>query len=158
MLSFHFGEMGGGIAELPLKEKDSDCSGVAQHGLVLGSSDHVKPNPSEPTQSAHRAFQPDSSQESVKSKSSCLAPRASAIKDQGCFEAVAARIEAPQRGSTRSVYEATWTIFTKWCHINQMDIRAPPIKSISVPGQEVIAKYYLWLQIRHCRQTGKFSH
>ena len=28
-------------------------------------------------------------------------------------EAVAARMEAPQRGSTRSVYEAKWTIFTK---------------------------------------------
>ena len=31
---------------------------------------------------------------------------------QGFSEAVAARIETPQRGSTRSVYEAKWTIFT----------------------------------------------
>ena len=59
-----------------------------------------------------------------------MAPRASAIKEQGFSEAVAARIEAPQRGSTRSVYEAKWTIFTKWCLTNQVDFRAPPVKSV----------------------------
>ena len=36
-----------------------------------------------------------------------MAPRASAIKEQGFSEAVAASIEVPQRGSTRSVYEAS---------------------------------------------------
>ena len=56
--------------------------------------------------------QPQPSQEPVKSEPTCLAPRASAIKEQGFSEAVAARIEAPQRRSTRSVYEAKWTIFT----------------------------------------------
>ena len=35
-----------------------------------------------------------------------------AIKEQGFSEAVATLIEAPQRRSTRSVYEAKWTIFT----------------------------------------------
>ena len=44
---------------------------------------------------------------------------------------MAARIEAPQRGSTRSVYEAKWTIFTKWCLSNQVDFRAPPLKAIA---------------------------
>ena len=60
-----------------------------------------------------------------------MAPRATAIKEQGFSEAVAARIEAPQRGSTRSVYEAKWTIFTKWCITNQVDFRAPPVKSVA---------------------------
>ena len=50
---------------------------------------------------------------------------------QGFSEAVAARIEAPQRRSTRSVYEAKWTIFTKWCLSNQVDFRAPPLKAIA---------------------------
>ena len=50
-----------------------------------------------------------------------MVPRASAIKEQGFSEAVAARIEAPQRGSTRSVCEAKWIIFTNWCLTNQMD-------------------------------------
>ena len=41
------------------------------------------------------------------------------IKEQGFSEAVAAQIEVPQRGSTKSVYEA------KWCLSNQVDFRAP---------------------------------
>ena len=60
-----------------------------------------------------------------------MAPRASGIKEQGFSEAVAARIEAPQRESTRSVYEAKWAIFTKWCITNQVDFRAPPVKSVA---------------------------
>ena len=36
-----------------------------------------------------------------------MAPRVSAIKEQGLSEAVAARIEAPQKRSIRSVYEAS---------------------------------------------------
>ena len=51
-------------------------------------------------------FNPDPAQEPIKPEPTCLAPRAAAIKEQGFSEAVAARIEAPQRGSTRSVYEA----------------------------------------------------
>ena len=35
-------------------------------------------------------------------------------------------------GSTRSVYEAKWTIFTEWCLSNQVDFRAPPLKAIAV--------------------------
>ena len=91
-----------------MQEIHSDCSRVAPHALVLGSSGHVQPNPSEPVNLPDdTALQSDSSQESDKSKSPCMAPRASAIKEQGLSEAVAARIEAPQRGSTRSVFEAS---------------------------------------------------
>ena len=96
-----------------------------------GISDYVKPDPVVPAQAAHSTSQSDSTQESVKPKSACMAPRASPIKEQGFSEAVAARIEAPQRGSTRSVYEAKWTIFTKRCLSNQVDLRAPPVKSIA---------------------------
>ena len=60
-----------------------------------------------------------------------MTPRATSIKEQGFSQAVAARIEAPQRGSTRSVYEAKWTIFTKWCITNKVDFRAPPINSVA---------------------------
>ena len=45
--------------------------------------------------------QSDSTHESVKPKSTCVAPRGSAIKEQRFSEAEAAQIEAPQRGSTR---------------------------------------------------------
>ena len=77
------------------------------------------------------ALQSDPSQKTDKPKSPCLAPRATQIKEQGFSEAVAARIEAPQRRSTRSVYEAKWTIFTKWGVANQVDFRSPPVKSVA---------------------------
>ena len=104
---------------------------MAQHALVLGSSGHVQPDPSEPAQPVNIDLQSDLSQKSDKCKSSCMAPRGSAIKEQGFSEAVAARIEAPQRRSTRSLYEAKWTIFTKCCVTYQVDFRAPPLQSIA---------------------------
>ena len=115
--SSHIGQSGGEVAGLPLQKNHSDCPGVAKHALVLGPGDHVQPNPTVVAQSAQpfdSAIQPDPSQKSGKPESPCMAPRASAIKEQGFSEAVAARIEAPQR-STRSVYEAKWAVFTKWC-------------------------------------------
>ena len=128
--SSHLGQSGGEVTGLTLQENHSDCSGVAQHALVLGSSDHVQSHPTEPAQSIDTTFQSDPSQKSDKRKSPCMAPRATAIKEQGFSEAVATKIEAPQRGSTRSVYEANWTIFTKWC-TNQVDFRSPPVKSVA---------------------------
>ena len=130
----HIGQSSGEATGLPVQEAHSDCPRVAQHALVLGPSDHVQSGPSQPAQpaqSADIALQSDPSEKSDKSKSPCLAPRASKIKEQGFSEAVAARIEAPQRRSTRSVYEAEWTIFTKWCDANQVDFRSPPVNSVA---------------------------
>ena len=132
--SSHVKQSGGEVARLPVQENHSDCSGVAQHALVLGSSRYVQPNPTEPAQSARpvdTTLQSDPSQKSDKSKSPCMAARATAIKEQGFSEAVRTTIEAPQRGSTRSVYEVQWAIFTKWCITNQVDFRAPPVKSVA---------------------------
>ena len=100
----------------------------------LGPGSNVKPDPTvsaQHTQPSVSAIQPGPSQEPVESEPTCLVPGASAIKEQGFSEAVAARIEAPQRRSTRSVYEAKWTIFTKWCLSNLVDFRAPPLKAIA---------------------------
>ena len=130
----HLGQSGGKATGHPMQTINSDCSGMAQHALVLGLSGHVQPSSPEPTTSAQpvdTALQSDPSQKSDQPKPSCLAPRATAIKEQGFSEAVAARIEAPQRRSTRSVYEAKWTIFTKWCITNQVDFRSPPVNSVA---------------------------
>ena len=130
----HLGQSGGEATGLPLQQNNSDCTGVAQHALVLGPGSNVKPDPivsAQHTQPSISAIQSGPSQEPVESEPTCLAPRAATIKEQGFSEAVAARIEAPQRGSTRSVYEAKWTIFTKWCLSNQVDFRAPLLKAIA---------------------------
>ena len=97
----HIGQSGGEAPRLPLQQNNSDCTRVAQHALVLGPGSNVKPDPTvsaQHTQPSVSTIQPGSSQEPVESEPTCLAPRASAIKEQGFSEAVAARIEAPQRG------------------------------------------------------------
>ena len=109
----------------------SDCPGVAQHGLVLGSSDHVQSGPHQSAKPVDTTLQSDPSQKSGKSESPCMAPRATTIKEQGFSKAVATRIEAPQRRSTRAVCEAKWTLFTKRCITNKVDFRAPPINSVA---------------------------
>ena len=117
-----------------MQENHSDSSWVAQHALVLGTSDHVQSDPTESAclaQPVNTTLQSAPSQKSDKPKSPCMAARATAIKEQGFSKAVAASIEAPQRGSTRSVYEAKRTISTKWCVTNQVDFRAPPVKSVA---------------------------
>ena len=48
----HIGQSGGEVTGFPMQESHSDCSGVAQHALVLGSSSHVQPDPTQPTQPA----------------------------------------------------------------------------------------------------------
>ena len=130
----HIGQSGGEVARLTIPKVDPYFPGVAQHAMVSGSGGDVQ---SDPIAFASAAKPPDStlqsdpSQKSDKPKSPCMAPRATAIKEQGFSEAVATRIEAPQRGSTRSIYEAKWAIFTKWCITNQLDFRAPPVKSVA---------------------------
>ena len=116
-----------------MQQNHTNCTGLARYALVLGSSGHVQSDPTVSAQSAQSGdspIQPDPAQEPVKPEPTCLAPRATAIKEQGFTEAVAARIEAPQRGSSRSVYEAK-SIFTKWCLSNQVGFRAPPLKAIA---------------------------
>ena len=110
--SSHLGQSGGEVAGLPMQQDHSDCTRVAQHALVLGSNGNVQSDPTvsaQPAQSGVSTIQPDPTQEPVKPESTCLAPRATPIKEQRFSEAVAAQIEAPERGSTRSVYEAKWT-------------------------------------------------
>ena len=130
----HLRQSSGEVAGLPMQQDHSNCTRMAQHALVLGSSGNVQSDPlvsAQPAQSGVSTIQPDPAQEFAKPEPTCLAPRATAIKEQRFSEAVAARIEAPQRGTTRSVYEAKWTIFTKWCLSNQVDFRAPPVKAIA---------------------------
>ena len=89
-----------------MQDYQSGCSRVAKYTLVLGSSGHVQPNLTETAKSADTILKPDTSQKFDKSKSPCMAARDIAIKVHGCSEALAAIIEASQRGSTTLVYEA----------------------------------------------------
>ena len=110
-----------------------DCSRVAQHVLVLGlvamSSQIPLCLPNLPnlltlpfSQTPHRNLS------NLNLQAWLLEPPA--IKEKGFSAAVAAQIEVPERGSTTSIYEAKWTIFTKGYLSNKVDFRVPPIKSV----------------------------
>ena len=43
----------------------------------------------------------------------------------------ATRIEAPQRRSTRAIYESKWSVFVRWCEEHKVDFRSPSIKQIA---------------------------
>ena len=130
----HLGQSSRKATRLSLQETNSHCTGLAQHDLVLGSGGNVQSNPlatSPEVRPPDTALQSNNPQEPVKPKSPCVAPRATLIKKQGFSQAVAARIEAPQRGSTRAVYEAKWTVFKKWCLVSEVDFRSPSLNSIA---------------------------
>ena len=46
-------------------------------------------------------------------------------------QSVAERIKAPQRFSSRRVYESRWSIFESWCKENQVDFHQPSLSSIA---------------------------
>ena len=124
----HLGQSGGETTGHPMQENHSDCPRVAQHALVLGPSGHVQPDLTKPAQPVNTTIQSDPSQKSDKPKSPCMAPRATAIKEQGFSEAVAARIEAPQRRSTRLVYERKVDHFYKVVHLSSGGLQGTPCK------------------------------
>ena len=87
--SHHLGQSGGEVPGLPVQMNNSDRPRVAQHALVLGPGGSVQSDPTVPAKSAQftdSAIQPDTSQKSGKPESSCLAPGASAIKEQDFSE------------------------------------------------------------------------
>ena len=60
-------------------------------------------------------FQSEVPSESHVSESSCLAPRHHSESLESFSEQVADRIKAPQRPSSRRLYESRWSIFELWC-------------------------------------------
>ena len=111
-----------------------DCSRVAQHALVLGSGQHVCSDSSLPSKRGEPAdptVQSVSPQRSPRAQPPRLAPRASSIQAQGFSDEVATRIEAPQRQSTRAVYESKWSIFFKWCESHKVDFGSPSLNQVA---------------------------
>ena len=128
------GEGGQQAVRSLVSQSNPNRSGMAQHALVLGPSGAVGDGSSlssTPSRSSDPTFQQGTSQGSGKPKSPCLAPRAQTIREQGFSSPVASRIEAPQRRSTRAVYEAKWALFVRWCESSQVDFRNPSIKQIA---------------------------
>ena len=104
-----------------LSPAHSDCSRVAKHAMVLEPGQHVGSSSSLSSQGeelVNPTFQSMPSQGSLQPESPRMAPRAAAIQQAGFSDEVAARIEAPQRCSTRAVYESKWAFFVRWSEDN----------------------------------------
>ena len=117
-----------------LLQDDTHCPRMAKHALVLGPSESVSSDSIQTPSGARpgdSTLQRGTTQESQQPQSSCLAPRISAIQEHGFSDEVAARIEAPQRSSTRAVYKSKWSIFLKWCQSHEVDVRAPSVNQIA---------------------------
>ena len=130
---------------------NTHCPGLAEHALVLGSSGAVSSDPSLSTSATRSSFstiQREPTQGSGRFEPPYLAPRVEAIKQQGLSDQVAARVEAPQRLSTRAIYEAKWALFVHWCHSNQVDFRSPFCQTgsefplVPVSGKTVATQYH----------------
>ena len=115
-----------------MQHNHSDCTGMAQHALVLGSSGNVQV-PQCLTNIPNLVFQPfnqvlHKNLSNLNLHAWLLEPqqsRSRASLSQCQHELRLLKEDQPD------LSEAKWTIFTKWCLSNQVDFRAPPLKAIS---------------------------
>ena len=115
-------------------QDDNSSTRVAQNALVLGSSESVNQTPITTTSlasSVKTTFQSEVPSESHVSESACLAPRHHSESLESFSELVADRIKAPQRPSSRRLYESRWSIFKLWCQQNKVVSSEPSILDIA---------------------------
>ena len=115
-------------------QNDSSSTRVAQNALVLGSSQSVNQAPiatASLASSAKTTFQSEVPSESHVSESACLAPGHHPESLASFSEEVADRIKAPQRPSSRRLYESRWSIFELWCQQNKVVSAEPSISDIA---------------------------
>ena len=114
----------------------NDCSSprVARDELVLGSDRtvHKTSTTSSPLGNSSQAtVQPQVPSKSSVLESTCLAPGFKAESPQKFSKSVAERVKAPQRFSSRRVYESRWAIFESWCKQSQVEFKKPTLSSIA---------------------------
>ena len=117
-----------------LQEAHSDSPRLARDAVVLGSGDTVIQDSitsSDSRRPSDSAVQRDPTQGSPQSEPARLAPRVTAIREQGFTNQVATRIEAPQRSSNRIVYEAKLSVFVRWCESDRMDFTSPSLTQVA---------------------------
>ena len=68
---------------------------------------------------------------STASQPPCLVSRSGQLQEQGFSVEVADRFAAPQRSSTRTIYQSKWALFERWCRENSVDFSTPSIKQVS---------------------------
>ena len=113
---------------------DSNRSGLARDGLVLGSCSSVNQAPPETTSvedTVEATTQPVSPQKLRVPKPARVASRVKSRQSPRFSASVENRVRAPQRQSSRAVYSARWSLFRTWCEENQVDVSSPSIPRIA---------------------------
>ena len=111
-----------------------DSPRLARDALVLGPSAALNRDPTttpsvnDPTQTVPQLCVP---QQSTTAEPPRLVSRSGQLQEQGFSVEVAERIAAPQRSSTRTIYQSKWALFEKWCRENSVDFSTPSVKQIS---------------------------
>ena len=111
-----------------------DSTRVARDALVLGSGGIVSQDSTEASsnaQSPEATLQSQIPQESGVAEPPCLVSGLLQEGQGGFSVEVADRIKAPQRQSSRRVYDSRWAIFQKWARENQVDVTKPTIPQIA---------------------------
>ena len=111
-----------------------DSTRVAGDALVLGSGGIVSQDSTEASsnvQSPEATLQSQIPQESGVPEPPCLVSGLLQEGQGGFSVEVADRIKAPQRQSSRRVYDSRWAIFQKWAQENQVDVTKPTIPQIA---------------------------
>ena len=107
---------------------------LARDELVLGSHRPVNKTPNATTslaKSSETTIQQQVSSQSFISQSSCLASGVLSNQIGQFSDQVEKRIKAPQRPSSRRVYESRWSIFENWCKENKVVCTSPTIADIA---------------------------
>ena len=115
-------------------QDDSTGSRVARDAMVLGSGgslDQGTPTaPSLEDTSETATFQQVPQQRGVP-ESTCVASGFQESNSGRFSSEVAERIKAPQRESSRKVYQSRWTIYGQWCTENKVDITSTAVPQVA---------------------------
>ena len=118
---------------IPMQD-DSTGSRVARDAMVLGSGgsfDQGTPTaPSLEDTSEAATFQQVPQQRGVP-ESTCVASGFQESNSGRFSSEVAERIKAPQRESSRKVYQSRWTIYGQWCTENKVDITSTAVPQVA---------------------------
>ena len=106
---------------------------LARDALVLGPSAALNRDPTATfgVNNSSQTVPKLVSQQSTTSQPPRLVSRSEQLQEQGFSVEVAERIAAPQRLSTRTIYESKWALFEKWCRENSVDFSTPSVKQVS---------------------------
>ena len=120
-------------SDLPM-QSDCDSSRLARDALVLGPSGSFS---QDSTESPSLENSPETTPLTPVSRSlsipesPCLASGLQETNSRGFSKEVAERIKAPQRESSRKVYQSRWSIYEKWCQEHKMDITLSTVQQVA---------------------------